>query len=138
MIETSVTSYQQRFWANKTISDASRILCLAIGVLTGTFIAKAVGADGIHLRTLMVSSILTATAAAGYIGSYFVEGFIKAALTGIPRHIFYKEAWLKNEVKDRVKLIREQKTVDTRPSFAIVCRTNSSPTKLRRHYYGRY
>lgn len=106
-IEASVTSYLQRFWANKTISDANRILCLAIGVLTGAFIATLAGADGIYIRTLIVSSIITATAAAGYIGSYFVEGFLKSALTGIPCHIFYKEAWLKNEFKERVKLIRQ-------------------------------
>lgn len=111
-IEVLVTSYLQRSWANKTISDVSRILCLAVGVLSGTFIARAIGADGIHIRTLMASSIITATAAAGYLASYFVAGFIKAALTGLPRHLFYKQAWLKDEFKDRLKLIKEQKTID--------------------------
>ena len=102
-----VAAHLQKLWKDPTIDDLSRIFCVAIGLLIAGLIVRSLGADGMYIEILIVASLFTAAASAGCMGSYFVGGFVKAALTGAPRRTFHEETWLKNEFKDRVKHIVE-------------------------------
>jgi hypothetical protein len=116
-----------RRWIDKTLGEANRIFCVTMGGLIGMLLSIGIGATNVPPYTviLIAPGLITATAAIGHIVSYFTEGLLAHALTGISRNDFKRVLWLRDELAVEIKRIKRLPYLSKEDKQAIIIEVNA-------------
>ena len=94
----------EKYWRGKTIRDAANLICTSIGGAVGALGGFELVAACLPILTctLITPALITATAATGFLISYFISGRIEGQLSGIPHEHINWYRWREDQLRSAI------------------------------------